>query len=289
MNISYALTAIMMKISRVMGIPVLLAAAAALAAPQGRGGQAPSPASQRPPRSTTPQTYAPELISAGQVRFASQCGFCHGRDAAGGETGPDLTRSALVAEDVRGDRVGPVVRSGRQEKGMPAFDVSESDLAAMVAFIHDQKTQMESLGGNRRSVDAADLRTGNADAGRRYFEGAGNCSKCHSASGDLAGIAARFQGLPLLQRMLYPTSGRPAPQPAKVRVTLPSGETVAGSLVSQDEFVITMTDGSGMRRSWNVADVKFSVDDPLQGHFDLLGKYTDADMHNVYAYLETLR
>jgi cytochrome c oxidase cbb3-type subunit 3 len=279
----------MMTIKRTMAIPAVLAALAAMALGQGRGGQAPSPASQRPPRSTVAQTYEPETIAAGKTRFAAQCGFCHGRDAGGGETGPDLTRSSLVAADVRGDRIGPVVRAGVQDKGMPAFDLGESDLAAIVAFIHDQKTQAETLGGNRRSVDASDLRTGDAAAGLQYFNGAGNCSKCHSTTGDLAGLATRFQGLALLQRMLDPNSGRPAPRPAKVTVTLASGETVSGSLVSRNEFTLVMTDAAGTRRTWNTEDVKAAVDDPLSAHFDQLAKYTDADMHNVFAYLETLR
>jgi len=93
---------------------------------------------------------------------------------------------------------------------MPAFDLSDAEVGAMVAFIHDQKTRFDALGGGRRSVDVADLATGDAAAGRRYFSGAGGCSGCHSATGDLAGIAARYQGLKLLQRMLYP-SGQPAP------------------------------------------------------------------------------
>jgi len=158
-----------------------------------------------------------------------------------------------------------------------------------VAFVHDQKTKAETLGGGRRSVDVADLQTGNADAGKQYFNGAGTCNKCHSATGDLAGIGMRFQGLALLQRMLYPTSGRPAPAPAKATVTLSSGETVSGTLVSRDEFTITVRDGSGMNRSWPTSEVKYSVDDPLSTHFELLGKYTDTDMHNVHAYLQTLR
>src|SRR5262245_59388403 len=100
-----------------------------------------SPASQRPPKTVTPQTYTKEVIQAGETRFLSQCGFCHGRDTAGGETGPDLTRSTLVAEDSRGDKIGPVVLAGRADKGMPPFDLNETDLAAIVAFIHDQKTK----------------------------------------------------------------------------------------------------------------------------------------------------
>jgi cytochrome c oxidase cbb3-type subunit 3 len=267
----------------------LLMTAASMLGTQGRGGQAQSPASQRPPQTVTPQSYPPEQVKAGESRFAAQCGFCHGRDAGGGETGPDLTRSMTVAEDLRGDKIGPIVRAGRTDKGMPAFDVSDMDLGTIVAFIHDQKAKAEALGGGRRSVDVADLQTGNAEAGRQYFNGKGNCAKCHSPTGDLAGIANRFQGLPLLQRLLYPTAGRPAPAPAKVTATLASGEIVSGSLVSRDEFTIVMTDAAGARRTWMTSDVKFAIDDPLAAHWEQLGKYTDEDMHNVFAYLQTLR
>jgi len=242
-------------------------------------------ASQRPPQTVTPQTYTPEQIQAGQTRFSSQCGFCHGRDAAGGETGTDLTRSVLVAQDVRGDKILPVLKSGRQEKGMPAFDLSDADVSVIVAYIHDQKSKAETLNGNRRNVDPTDLDTGDADAGRQYFNGTGGCAKCHSATGDLAGIGTRFQGLALLQRMLYPTSGRPAPAPAKVTVKLSTGETGVGTLVSRDEFTITLKDVP----AWSGGETTITIADPLAAHFDQLGKYTDNDMHNVHAYLRTLK
>jgi cytochrome c oxidase cbb3-type subunit III len=268
---------------------VLLAASIAVAAAQGPAGPAQSPASQAPPPTLTPQSYPPDLVRTGQTRFESECGFCHGRDTAGGETGPDLTRSTLVAGDTRGDKIGPFVRSGAVAKGMPAFDLADADMSAVVAFIHAQKTKAESVGGGRRSVDVTDLETGNAQAGERYFKGAGNCSKCHSPTGDLAGIGNRFRGLPLLQRMLYPPGSRPAPAPAKVVVTLSTGETVSGALVSRDEFTVALKDASGATRTWSVNEVKFTVDDPVGAHFDQLGKYSDDDMHNVYAYLQTLR
>src|SRR5262252_11005775 len=117
---------------RTVELGAVLLALTCLAMAQGRGGQAPSPASQRPPQTTTPQTYSAEEIRAGETRFASQCGFCHGRDAAGGETGPDLTRSDLVASDLRGDKIAPVVQNGRPEKGMPGFDLNPADLGAIV-------------------------------------------------------------------------------------------------------------------------------------------------------------
>jgi cytochrome c oxidase cbb3-type subunit 3 len=248
-----------------------------------------SPASQPGPRTATPQTYPLQQVQAGELRFTSQCGFCHGRDAAGGETGPDLTRSELVAQDLRGDKIGPLLRAGRPDQGMPAFDLSAADVAAIVAFVHDQKSKSEALGGGRRAVDDADLASGDAAAGRRYFEGAGGCSGCHSPAGDLAGIAARYQGLLLLQRMLYPTAGRPAPARPKIAVTLASGETVAGALASQDEFTIVVLDPAGARQTYEKAAVRFKIDDPVSAHFDQLGKYTDHDMHDVFAYLDTLK
>ena len=247
-----------------------------------------SPASRRPPKTTKPQTYSIEQVQAGELQFSSECGFCHGRDAAGGETGPDLTRSKLVAEDQRGDKIGPLVRRGRPEQGMPAFSLSGADLAAIVAFIHDQKTKAEALGGARRSVDAADLTTGDAAAGLRYFNGAGGCSACHSAGGDLAGIASRYQGVALLRRMLYP-NGRPAPARPKVTLWLPSGETVVAPLASEDEFTIVVLEPSGARQSYEKSALKFKIENPMSAHFDQLAKYTDDDLHNVYAYLDTLK
>jgi mono/diheme cytochrome c family protein len=246
-----------------------------------------SPASLPPPVTATAQSYPPEQVQAGQSIFAAQCGFCHGRDTMGGESGPDLTRAPLVAEDVRGDKLGPAIRVGRVDKGMPAFNLGDVDLAAVVAFIHDQKNRAATLAGGRRGVDVADLQTGDADAGRTYFNGA--CARCHSPAGDLAGISNRLQGLALLQRMLYPAPTGPASSRAKVTVRTASGATVAGTLAYQDEFTIALTDASGAYRAFPVPQVKFTVDDPLQAHIQQLRKYTDDDMHDVFAYLQTLR
>src|SRR4029077_18757019 len=171
-------------------------------------------------------------------------GFCHGRDTAGGESGPDLTASALVEQDAHGDKIGVVVRNGRPAKGMPAFgNVDDQQLAALVAFIHDRKANAKE--GRRRTVDVADLQTGDPEAGMRYFNGAGGCAKCHSPIGDLAGIAGKFQGLELLRRMLY-QEDRPSTQSSGVTptatVTLPSVQSVTGKLAYRDEFTIALID-----------------------------------------------
>src|SRR4029453_12327532 len=154
-----------------LGVLISAACLGSLLHAQGRG-QA-SPASVPPPRSTATQAYPADQVAAGQRLFTAQCGFCHGRDAMGGESGPDLTRSAIVADDVRGDKLGPLLRAGRVDKGMPAFTLSAADLGAIVAFVHDQKAKAESLTGGRRTVDVADLQTGDPEAGRKNFAVAG--------------------------------------------------------------------------------------------------------------------
>jgi cytochrome c oxidase cbb3-type subunit 3 len=228
--------------------------------------------------------YSPALVESGKSLFQQRCAFCHGRDAGGGETGPDLTRSALVANDVNGSKIGAVVRNGRPDKGMPHFEFSERQLAGLASFIHVQQKAALANKGGRRGVDAEDLRTGNAESGKKYFEGPGKCSTCHSASGDLAGIASRYQGLKLEEQMLYPRHAK-----AKVTVTLASGETVSGTLEYLDEFTVGLFDPGGTYRSWRIRDVKYEVSAPEKAHAGLLSQYTDDDIHNLMAYLQTLR
>jgi cytochrome c oxidase cbb3-type subunit III len=275
----------------IAGILIAQAPAAYSQNPQGAPPRPPtqSPASQPRPKSAAPQTYPAEQVRDGEVRFGAQCGFCHGKDATGGESGPDLTRSELVAQDAHGDRVGPVIRVGRPNAGMPSFSsIGEEDLNAMVAFLHSQMDKFAALGGGRRSVEPADLATGDATTGRAYFNGEGKCSTCHSATGDLAGIGKRFQGLALLRGMLYP-GGNPGSAQLRATFTLPSGQTVVAPATTDDEFAVTVLDPLGVRQTYQKKAVKVKVEDPLSAHFDQLGKYSDADIHNVYAYLETLK
>ena len=234
--------------------------------------QTPS-ATRQPAKTATPQTNAPALIKSGEAVYQGNCTFCHGRDAGGGETGPDLTHSQLVGSDVNGDKIGDVVRNGRVEKGMPRFNLSDADMNGLVAFIHDQKTKAASKVGGRRDVEA----------GRNYFNGDGNCSSCHSPTGDLADVASRYQGLKLMERFLYPRDAK-----ANVTVTLSSGKTVSGTLAYQDEFTVGLRDASGWYQSWPVTQVKYKIDAPAEAHADLLAKYTDDDIHNLMAYLQTL-
>lgn len=260
---------------------------AAVLASAAASAQAPKPAAPKPAMGApAPEVALPpsKVVQTGGSLFVQQCGFCHGRDAGGGETGPDLTGSKLVAADVNGDKITPVIRNGRPENGMPRFDLSDSDLAALVAFIHFQKVEAASRKGGRRGVDVADLQTGDAEAGKRYFNGPGTCSSCHSPTGDLAGVAKRFEGLKLEERMLYPRGAK-----AKVTVTLANGQSLTGELVYRDEFTIGMRDSAHRYHAWPASSVHYTVDAPAEKHADLLARYTDDDIHNLMAYLQTLR
>lgn len=231
-----------------------------------------------------PQSESQALVANGRSLFQQNCAFCHGRDTSGGETGPSLIDSKLVGEDVHGDKIGVVVRNGRPEKGMPSFKFSDQDLASIVAFIHYVRTYIEQHPGGRRGVSVSDLQTGNAELGKQYFNGAGGCAPCHSPTGDLAKVGSKYKGLALERRLLYPEHAQ-----SKVTVTTNSGEKITGTLSYKDEFTIGLQDADGWYRSWPVDAVKYQIDAPAEKHAELLGKYTDDDIHNLMAYLQTLR
>ena len=230
------------------------------------------------------KSYPPALVDSGKSLFQQDCAFCHGREAEGGESGPALTRSKLVAADVSGDKIGAVVRSGRPNRGMPPFSFSAQQIAGLAAFIHTQRNHMLADKGGRKGVDISDLQTGSADAGKQYFNGAGGCASCHSPTGDLDGLASRYEGLELEEQLLYPRHAK-----SKVTVTLASGENISGTLEYLDEFTVGLFDSAGQYRSWRISDVQYKVDAPVEAHADLLTKYTDSDIHNLMAYLQTLR
>src|SRR3984885_13251937 len=217
----------------------------------------------------------------GKGDFSSSCSFCHGSLATGTEQAPNLLRSPLVFQDHDGDTLGPFLKAGRPTLGMPAFaSMQPAQAADISAFLH---SRIQEVRGKRLPETA--LLVGDPKAGLAYFNGAGKCSTCHSPTGDLAHIGAKDQPLALTTSFLTPPA-----KPSQVTVVLASGQSVQGKLDYLDEFTVSLVDTAGVHHSWP-RDRTRSIDvvDPLAAHKALLSAYTDKDIHDLLAYLVTLK
>jgi cytochrome c oxidase cbb3-type subunit 3 len=234
---------------------------------------------------------APDAAAAarGEKLYTPNCAFCHGEKARGAG-GPNLVRSETVLHDEKGELIGAAVAKGRPDKGMPAFPaLTDGQLADIAQFLH---LQVE-LVANRGLYKRLNVVTGDARSGEAWFNGAGGCQTCHSVTGDLAHIAARYQPEQLQTRFIWPGGGGfgggRGPRAQKVTVTLPSGQAITGTLKQMDDFDISIYDDAGIYRSWAREGLKVELDDRLAGHRQLLEKYTDKIMHDLTAYLVTLK
>ena len=230
----------------------------------------------------------PAAVERGQKIFSANCGFCHGTNAQGGDSGPDLVRSPLALDDERGDKIGPVILQGRTNKGMPAFHLPAEQIQDIAAFLRSR--QQAAI--DRNAYTILNVVTGDAQKGREYFNGQGRCSTCHSPTGDLAGLAKKYDAVALQSRFLYPRArpGDSQPVRSQVTVTLASGQTVSGTLDYLDDFNVALRDDAGEYHSFSRDPrLKIDVRDPLAAHAELIKKYTDSDMHNLLAYLVTLK
>ena len=252
--------------------------------------QSPPAAAPRPGGNMLISRAVPDAaaVERGQKTFVGNCGFCHGTTAQGGDSGPDLVRSALALDDERGDKIGPVIEQGRPSKGMPAFNLPADQIQDIAAFLRSR--QQAAIDRNAYSI--LNIVTGDREKGREYFNGAGRCHTCHSPTGDLSGVAKKYDAVTLQSRFLYPRPRSSEVQTVRpqVTVTVASGQPFSGTLESVDDFNVALRDASGEYHSFSRdANVKVEIHDPLAAHAELLKKYTDADMHNLLAYLVTLK
>src|SRR5947207_12809745 len=200
---------------------------------------APQSAAQAPSRPDYPEhpPAPPEQLAHGEQIFRSNCSFCHGSHARGGETGPNLVRDEVVLRDQRGELITPIVQNGIPAQGMPKVALSAPDIEAIAAWLHTQPLS------DRGAPSTLDILVGNAKEGEAYFNGAGRCTQCHSATGDLAGIGSRYEPKTIQNLIVSGGGGRgrgrrqsaaaapPVKAPATtVTVTLPSGRRVQGEL-----------------------------------------------------------
>ena len=236
----------------------------------------------------------PAAVERGGKMFATYCAGCHGAGAKGGPGAPNLVRSLLVLDDEKGILIAPVIREGRPDKGMPKLPLTEAQISDIVAWLHVRTYSA----GHRTTYVFKDVLTGDPKQGEAYFNGAGSCSSCHSAAKDLAGIGSKYDPLSLQSRWLHPRSarrGRSAADAAKlapkVTVTLPSGEKITGTLDRIDDFTVSLRDSENRFHSFkrNGDTPRVEIDDPLSKHMEMLRQYTDADIHNMTAYLASLK
>ena len=246
------------------------------------------PASAPVGNSTRP-SGDPAAIARGKQVFSVNCAFCHGSDGRGGEGGPNLLRSPIVLADRNGEAVYAVTAVGRPDKGMPKFDLSFNTVSDLAAFLHSIPT------GNAEKVafDPKSILVGNASAGKAYFYGKGHCSQCHSLEGDFAKIGSRLDPKTLQDNIIsggvMTKLGAPldtAP-PCAVTVILSSGEVIQGTLVSIDDFNLTLTDARGARHTLprEADQPRVEIKNPLQAHLDHLRDWEDSDIHNLTAFL----
>lgn len=243
----------------------------------------------------------PAQIERGSKIYSVSCRSCHGADLRGGDMGgPNLLRSQLALSDRNGELIVPVLRGSLQNSGMPAIPMSDDDTKATVAYLHSVLATIGSQGtppGVGKAPDSVVI--GDAAHGQAYFQA--KCSSCHSASGDLKGVATKYADAKVLQNAWVAGGGRAgrgaaragaaAPRPVTATVTQASGQKLEGRVIRIDDFLLTLElVGGAVRTIRRDGDTpKVEVHDPLKGHRDLLAAYTDKDMHDVTAYLVTLK
>ncbi len=235
----------------------------------------------------------PAVIERGRSIYSTNCAFCHGADIRGGASGPSLLRSAVVLDDKNGELIGPVVQTGRPDRGMPKFPMSNDQIADLATFLHSFTVNGYDPSRQRPTT----IVVGNATAGAAVFKT--KCGSCHSTTGDLQGLATRIpEPRTLQQSWLMPgsTVGRGGgPMPARARpptaiVTLPSGQKFEGELERVDDFVVAIRTADGGRRAFRTTDgTKVDVRDPLVAHRELLPTFSDPEIHNITAFLVTLK
>jgi mono/diheme cytochrome c family protein len=232
----------------------------------------------------------------GRAVWAAECIDCHGTQGRGGDDGDGVSvvRSEMMARDRYGNLLGAFLKAGHStQSGKPSSSLTEEQIVDLSHFIHQRI--FETLRSSP-TFDVQNVLTGNADAGRAFFNGAGKCTQCHNVEDDLAGIGSRMEPVALQQRFLFPASsgrrGFSAPSGPKtmVVVTLPSGESVSGEMERIDNFFVSMRDENGDYRTFKRAKgVTVVQDNPYQAHIDLLETITDKQIHDVGAYLEKLK
>ena len=240
----------------------------------------------------------PAAVDRGKRTWAAECISCHGTQARGTDNGPNLVRSVIVLRDRYGSHIGPFLKKGHKlQSGASGASLTDAQMQDLAHFLRQRVND-----GLRGSpiFQAQNVLTGDPAAGAAYFNGEGKCSTCHSPTGNLAGIGTKYEPVDLQQRFLFPGGGRggrgrgasaaPNPNAPRVTVTPPNGPAVSGVLIQMDDFHVSLRGADGAPQTFRrVPGTKVERQDPLAFHVQLLDRITDKNMHDIVAYLETLK
>ncbi|MEO7273241.1 MAG: cytochrome c [Vicinamibacterales bacterium] len=281
-----------------LSFAILLAASPGFA--QGRAGQPAPPIGPRPfvgPPDRPP--VDPAAADRGRALYASECVTCHGPSARGTDNAPSLIRSLVVLNDRLGTLLGPFMKKGHSmQSGKPSAGLTDAQVLDLTNFLRQRIN--DTLRGSD-VFDVGNIVTGDPKAGEVYFTGEGKCTACHSPTGDLAAIATRIPApVDVQQRMIFPGGGRggrgggraagPSRTAITVTVTPASSAALSGTLLEETDFHVTLRDASGAVRVVRKAPgMKVDAVDPLRAHRELLDLITDKNIHDLVAYLETLK
>lgn len=231
----------------------------------------------------------------GRTTYIAECITCHGPKARGKEDkGPDLVRSLTVLHDRYGSTLTPFLKAGHPlQSGRQSASLTQPQVSDLAHFLHQRVGDTLRSGPYSKVINVL---TGDAKAGDAYFHGAGKCATCHATNGDLASIATKYDPPTLQQRFLFPQSGGfnrrgvARSKTVTVTVTPPNGPAMTGVLVSLDDFNVALRDDAGQYHAWKrTAGLKVEKHDPYAAHIALLEEYSDKNIHDVVAYLETLK
>lgn len=286
-------------------ILIIVLACAAVASGQGRGGRGAAGASGPP----QPQliggrfkAYPQDAVARGTTGYNTTCGYCHGDRAKGGNAGSDLITSDVSLHDEDGVGLAAYLKGDVHQKAAK-LDLTQAQVYDIASYIHSRIIYSATTRGEVQPEEV--LKAGNAQAGQTYFNGAGGCAKCHSPTGDFKTIGSKYDAASLQDKIVNPRSGGrggggrgaggaaapPDPNAITATVTTRDGKTVTGIPMRVTDFDVTLRFPDGSTQTWTRDNgiPKVERHDPLQAHVDIMTKLKDSDMHNLTAYLATLK
>jgi len=247
---------------------------------------------------------APEdVVIRGKALYATNCASCHAADLRGTADGknPNLLRSGVALRDQKGELIG-----ARVAKHTPPLTLIDADTVAIAEYIHSVHATMSNQGsppGRYPTNVTLNVLVGDPKAGEATFQAV--CGACHSVTGNLKGIAAKFSDPRALQNGWVSGStsmfgggrgGRGGGGGVPAVVTMADGSKLEGTLVREDDFLVVLILPDGTRKSMARTNgvPRVEVKDPKAGHVDAIVKLAHEDMqnhmlHDITAYLWTIK